>query len=106
MVYVSELGDILINHLEPKEMLDNIRHICRNKKDIDKIASDKFNNETRDGKKMEVYSELLSLTIDSIIDLKEESELDSFIGGQTMSFLADKINGLDDFELISFLVIK
>lgn len=106
MVYVSELGDILINHLEPKEMLDNIRHICRNKKDIDKIASDKFNNETRDGKKMEAYSELLSLTIDSIIDLKEESELDSFIGGQTMSFLADKINGLDDFELISFLVIK
>ena len=106
MVYISDSGDIVTNHLEPKEMLDTIRYLCREKKDIDKKATKAFNKETGDGKKMDTYSELLSLSIDSIIDVKEEKDLDSFLSGKTISFLADKISGLDDFELISFLVIR
>ena len=106
MVYISDSGDIVTNHLEPKEMLDTIRHLCREKKDIDRKATKVFNKETGDGKKMDTYSELLSLSIDSIIDVKEEKDLDSFLSGKAISFLADKISGLDDFELISFLVIR
>lgn len=52
------------------------------------------------------YSELLGDAISSIIEAKDESEMDSFLSGQNMSFLSETINGLDDFELITFLVIK
>ena len=59
-----------------------------------------------DGRNMVKYSELLGDSISSIIEVKNESELDSFLSGKKMSFLSENINGLDDFELISFLVIK
>ena len=43
---------------------------------------------------------------ESMIEVKEESDIDSFLGGGQMSFLADEIKGLDDFELICFLVVR
>ena len=55
---------------------------------------------------MEKYSSLLGESIASIIEVKNESEMDSFLSGKQMSFLSETINGLDDFELISFLVVK
>ena len=55
---------------------------------------------------MEKYSELLGDSIASIIELKEENEMESFLSGKQMSFLSETIGGLDDFELISFLVIR
>lgn len=57
---------------------------------------------------IQIYLEtpLLGDAIASIIELKDESEMDSFLSGKQMSFLSETINGLDDFELISFLVIK
>ena len=55
---------------------------------------------------MDQYSELLGKTISSIIDVKEESDIDAFLSGDGFSFLDTKITGLDDFELISFLIIR
>ena len=55
---------------------------------------------------MTAYSELLNAAIRSIIDIKEEKDIDSlFTGGKTTALL-DTIRGLDDFELIAFLVIQ
>lgn len=106
MVYMSEEGDVIIDHLSPKEMLDSFRLLCKGKKEPDKELCAKFNSETDDGRKMDKYSDLLGDAIASIIEVKDESEMDSFLSGKQMSFLSETINGLDDFELISFLVIK
>ena len=38
--------------------------------------------------------------------VKEESDIDSFLGGGQISFLTNEIKGLDDFELICFLVVR
>ena len=78
----------------------------RNRKFTYKELCAKFNDETDDGRRMGKYSDLLGDAIASIIELKDESEMDSFLSGKQMSFLSETINGLDDFELISFLVIK
>ena len=106
MVYMSEEGEVIIDHLSPKEMLDSFRLLCKGKEEPDKALCAKFNDETDDGRRMERYSELLGDAIASIIEVKDESELDSFLSGKQMSFLSETINGLDDFELISFIVIK
>lgn len=106
MVYMSEEGEVIIDHLSPKEMLDSFRLLCKGKKEPDKELCTQFNDETDDGRRMERYSELLGDAIASIIEVKDESELDSFLSGKQMSFLSETISGLDDFELISFLVIK
>ena len=38
--------------------------------------------------------------------MKAESDINSFLGGEQISFLANKIKGLDDFELVCFLVVR
>ena len=106
MVYISEEAKVIIDHLSPKEMLDTFRFLCKGKKEPNKELCAEFNIETDDGRRMEVYSDLLGEAISSIIERKDESEMDSFLSGKQMSFLSEAINGLDDFELISFLVIK
>lgn len=55
---------------------------------------------------MSKFSDLLGKAIASIIEVKEESDIDSFLGGGQISFLSNDIKGLDDFELICFLVIR
>ena len=106
MVYIAEDGEVIIDHLSPKELLDTYRLLCKGKKEPDKELCTIFNKETHDGRKMSKYSELLGEAIESIIEVKDESDIESFIGGKQMSFLSEVIGGLDDFELISFLVIK
>lgn len=106
MVYISNDGDVVCDHLSPKEMLDRMRYLCKGKTEPIVELYRKFNKETRDGKDMKQISNLLGQSISSIIEVKEESDIDSFLGGGQVSFLTDTIKGLDDFELICFLVIK
>ena len=64
-----------------------------------------INEKTDDGKNMKKYSELLNEIIESIININEENDIDSLFrsGGTTM--LKNDIKGLEDFELISFMVV-
>ena len=106
MVYISDDGEVVCDHLSPKDMLDRMRYLCKGKTEPISELYRKFNKETRDGKNMKEVSALLGQSIASIIEVKEESDIDSFLGGGQISFLSDTIKGLDDFELICFLVIK
>ena len=106
MVYISEDGSVVCDHLSPKAMLDRMRHICRGKTEPLPELYREFNKQTRDGKNMADVSRLLGLAISSIIEVKEESDIDDFLGGGQVSFLEDEIKGLDDFELICFLVVR
>ena len=71
-----------------------------------KMLCRKFNEETDDGRNMQAVSELLTDAINSIIDVKEGSDIDSLFSAGGTSALLSEINGLDDFELICFLAVK
>jgi superfamily II DNA or RNA helicase/chaperonin cofactor prefoldin len=106
MVYLADDGSVLCDYLSPKKLLDTMRHVC---KGMDKPIMELchlFNRETKDGKDMHHYSDLLQKAISSIITIKEENDIDSlFSSGETTALHGD-IRGLDDFELITFLIIK
>ncbi len=106
MVYIKDDGEVLVDHLHPKDLLDKMRLLCKpiTKPDV-KLCS-AFNKETRDGLRMGKYSELLGKAIESIVTKKEESDIDSFLDGYVGELFEERITGLDDFELICFLVIK
>ena len=106
MVYISDDGEVICDHLSPKDMLDKMRYLCKGKTEPIAELYRKFNKETNDGKNMKQVSSLLRQAISSIIEVKEESDIDSFLNGGQISFLADSIKGLDDFELICFMVVK
>lgn len=106
MVYISNDGEVICDHLSPKQMLDKMRFLCKGKTEPIPELYRQFNKETRDGRNMSEFSKLLGDAIASIIEVKEESDIDSFLGGGQMSFLTNEIKGLDDFELICFLVVR
>ena len=106
MVYIGIDGEVICDYLNPKKMLDDIRLLCRGKKEPIKELYQRFNEETDDGRDMTEMSELLSEAINSIIDCKEESDIDSLFSAGGTSALMSAVSGLDDFELICFLVVK
>lgn len=106
MVYVGMDGEIVCDYLNPKKMLDNIRLLCRGKAEVMKDLCQRFNEETDDGKNMNKISQLLSEAVNSIINSKEESDIDSLFSSGGTSALMSAVSGLDDFELICFLVVK
>ena len=106
MVYIGNDGEVICDYLNPKKLLDDVRLLCRGKSEPIKNLCAVFNKETDDGRDMHRMSELLSMAIDSIIDTKAESDIDSLFGSGGTSALVSDISGLQDFELICFLVVK
>ena len=106
MVYIANDGQIICDHLSPKDLLDKLRYLCRGKETPDGELCALINKETKDGRDMRKYSKLLGEVISSIIDVKNESDIDSLFSQGGTSALLSEITGLDDFELICFLIIK
>lgn len=106
MVYIGQDSSVIVNHLEPKDLLDRLRMLCKGKSEPMMELCRKFNGETRDGQRMGTYSRLLGDAIASIVKVKEQSDLFSFFEGDPYALFGNEVRGLDDFELICFLVIK
>ena len=106
MVYIGSDSEIICDYLNPKKMLDTIRLLCRGQSEPIVKLCRQFNDETDDGRNMTEISALLNDAITSIIDIKEESDIDSLFSSGGTSALMSNISGLDDFELICFLVVK
>ena len=106
MIYMGLGGELITDYLSPKKLLDYLRILCKGKNEPISSVSQQFNKETQDGKNMKVVSELLSEAIDSIIEVKDESDFDSLFSPGGTAALNGSISGLDDFELICFLVVK
>ena len=106
MVYISQDSEVIVNHLDPKGMLDRMRQLCRGKSEPIADLCRKFNAETRDGQRMGTYSRLLGDAISSLIKVKETTDLFSFLDGDSGSLFGNDVRGLDDFELICFLIIR
>ena len=106
MVYISEDGEVICDYLQPKKLLDTMRLVCKGRDKPIEVLYHRFNEETNDGRSMGDISELLSEAINSIIDVKEESDIDSLFSPGGTSALLSAVSGLEDFELICFLVLK
>jgi hypothetical protein len=112
MVYVvdgenpDDEPTVYIDHLQPKKLLDSLRQLCKGKeKPLNELCRT-FNAETKDGRDMRRYSDLLCFAVKSIVDLNEDDSIASFLSGKQISFAANAIDGLDDFELVCFVTIK
>lgn len=111
LIYVSGNGraadvKVIADHTEVKRVLDLARTACKGRSEPVPEAYRPFNRATRDGREMQPYSGLLAHAIRHMVELKEETDVDSLFTGAKTTALVDPITGLDDFELICFLVIQ
>lgn len=106
LAYLDEKGNIINTHLQVKQILDVLRVASKGQTEPILQAYSKFNRETDDGLKMEKYNKLLGDAISTIIEVKEQSDIASLLDGDIDVLKGTKIKGLDDFELIAFVVVK
>ena len=106
LVYLDAQGNVVCDHTQVKKILDVIRTTAKHEIQPIKSLCAQFNRETDDGLKMDKYSDLLEDAVKSIIDVKEESDIDSLFSDGSDVLFEGRIKGLDDFQLVSFFVIK
>lgn len=107
MVYIEESGTVRYSYLQAKYILDIYKKLCIGKKEAYRELVDLFNKETDDAGDMSVHSELLRASVLEILGKKQEVGVNQvFTLGQTTIAKDTQLSGIDDFELISFLIIK
>ena len=106
LVYVRTDGTAHVRHTDPKRMLDLLRSAAKGRTESDPDLFGPFNVETEDGRRMEAYSALLGDAVRSMVETKAGRDVDSlFADGPTTALVGD-VAGLDDFELIAFVVVR
>ncbi len=105
LVYVTEDG-VKLSFIHAKKILDYYKKLCSGKSEIYRELVDEFNNETNNGLNMKHYSNLLEMSIENLIGKKQEVGVASLFskGGTTMQ--KSLFDGMEDFELITFIVLK
>jgi superfamily II DNA or RNA helicase len=106
LVYVDMDGQTVVPYTEVKRLLDLIRSAAKPCTEPILSVYQAFNERTQDGREMGTYSNLLTAAIRSIVDTGEEKELDGLFSGQKSSIAIGPAAGIDDFELIAFLVVE
>jgi hypothetical protein len=106
LIYISQNGQIIADQTQVKRLLDLVRTGCKGVTQPIRDLCAAFNAETQDGRRMDTYSTLLNDAIRSMIEVKEERDLDSLFSGGHTTALTQTIAGLQDFELIAFIVVR
>lgn len=105
LVYMGLDGTVQCDYLNPKKLLDTQRLLCREQDKPIPQAYRVFNRRTKDGRSMGTVSRLLSDAIDSIVDAKAQSDIESLFSPGGTTALLSEVTGLEGFELICFLAI-
>lgn len=106
LVYIGNDGNVVADHTQVKHLLGLVRSACKGKSEPIESAYNAFNHITKDGRDMQYYSDLLDQAISSMIDVQEDKDIDSLFSGGKTTALTTKIEGLHDFELVSFIVVQ
>ncbi|HEY5106069.1 MAG TPA: helicase-related protein [Caulobacteraceae bacterium] len=106
LVYVREDGRAVVRHTDPKGALDLLRGAAKSRTQPDPALYTPFNRETEDGRHMERYSDLLNDAVRSMVEEKQGRDIDSLFASGPTTALIGEVAGLDDFELIAFMVVR
>ena len=107
MVHIAFDGEIKYSFMQSKKLMDFYKKLCVGKSDVLSDLVKQFNEETKDGCDMTQYSQLLKSAIENIVGKKEEAGVASlFSAGGTNFYKSSNSSNSQDFELVSFLIIK
>lgn len=106
LVYISEDEEVKLNYIQSKKILDYYQKLCSGKKEVFRNLVESFDRETDNGRQMDKYSQLLKESIEKIIGKKQETGVRSLFTKGGTSPVKNNIEGLEEFELISFLILK
>ena len=108
LVYVRNDGVMFYSFIQAKQMLETFRGLCRgNDKPFDELCR-QFNQETKDGKDMTFYDDLLNQALSEIKRNFQQRNTGNLFAGRSGTLLNFKEDLFEssNFKLITWLVIK
>lgn len=106
LVYLKANGELVHGHFDAKKILDIFRLLAKGKNAPLENLCKVFSTETDEYRNMSAYSALLKKAISSVLKTDEEKDVMSLFKSGGTTALREKIKGIEDFKLISFLIIK
>ena len=106
LIYIDMNGNVQLNHVEAKKVLDALRMLCKGRAEPIADLCHAVSNETDEYHKMDKYSTLLRQSISTILKTEEEKDVKSLLKSGGTTALKDRIKGLEDFKLVSFLIVR
>lgn len=106
LVYIKMNGELWLNHVESKKILDAMRLLAKGQTSPMAEVCKALSEETDDYHQMDAYSSLLKKSIQSILRKEEEKEVMSLFKSGGTTALQEKIKGIEDFKLVSFLIVR
>lgn len=106
LVYMNMDGEVRLGHLKTKQILDFFRKVANGQADVLNELIYQFNQETDEMNDMSLYKNLLDKVVEFVLGIVEEQGMESLFSLGNSSIFKEKTATSDDFELISFLVIK
>ena len=105
LVYVSSDGSVHVTNTNTKKILDLYKALCQSKTEpIEKLVA-AFNRSTRNGSNMKEYTALLETAVSDIKGIVAQKGVMSLFQLGEASLFDNMVSDVNDFELISFLVV-
>ena len=108
LVYIRDDGGIRYNFTHAKQILTLFQALCMGRPDPYEALCDAFDRETGDGSDMSRYDDLLSKAVDAVVSHFRKRDLRNLFKGRGGKLVQQdkRASKLDDFDLITWLVIK
>jgi len=105
LVYISSEGQVLIPQTNPKKILDYYQLAIKGQSEPLPSLIQWFNKSTKHGSQMTAYTQLLQKVVQEIVGRVEAEGIDSLFRLGRTNLGEHRVSDIDDFELISFLVV-
>lgn len=106
LTYITQEGEVEINYINSKKIMDIYKKLCSKKTETFDELVNKFEEETDNGKNMKEYSKLLKKTIENTLGKKQETGVKSLFTKGGTNPIKNDIDGIEEFELVTFLIMK
>ncbi len=108
LVYIRNDGTVRYNYTNAKQILEILRLLCQEQNQPYEQLCNLFNEQTSNGNNMDEYSKLLKKAVTEVVAIfkkKGKIKLTTDRAAQ-LTPKAKQINELNDFELVTWLIIK
>lgn len=105
LVHISEAGEVLLPFTQAKRILDRLKRLCSGREQPNAEACGRFDKATKQGEDMRYAQRSLATAVGSVVGKTEQRAVASLFTPGGTHALAGEFAGIDDFEVIAFLVI-
>ncbi len=106
LTYVSDDGEVDLNFVQSKRIMDVLKKHGHGKHVPDAEAVARMDAFTKNSKDMSHYRNLLEIAVGSIIGKSEEKGVESLFSRGGTNLTKDSFQGMEDFEVISYMVVN